>query len=315
MQNISVKKMSVFVSAAETGTFTDGARQANISQPAAVSIIDEIEQTVGDDLFVRAGKTRRAKLTNRGKEVYEVLARALSSYNQALDSINPNKRKHVMKTVLIQSPYTNEISPDWLQCLMAEFKDNQFSIRSAEWQQIMEAFDNQEDCIALIDGEVRPKNRDYFQLDTFELCLVVPDFGNCHPLENGSIAWEDVPENTVIYSGINPGAIMRVCENLKRSGADAKQFTKINCPDILQGFINNFHCPVIIPKAMIETLQVGCRLNVLEFAHSRIHIPVGLTLPYGLLGRLKMTTKELRQILGRKPALMQSPPVMASANA
>lgn len=99
MRNISIRKMRVFVYAVEEGSFTEGARRSNISQPAAVSIIGEIEETVGEPLFERSGKTRRATLTPRGEEVYQTFIRTLGVYDCALETISANVTDDTPRTI------------------------------------------------------------------------------------------------------------------------------------------------------------------------------------------------------------------------
>src|SRR5690606_9485043 len=130
MRNISIRKMRVFVYAVEEGSFTEGARRSNISQPAAVNIISEIEETVGEPLFQRSGKTRRAVLTPRGQEVYETFVRTLTVYERALDTICAGKRQRRVQKILIQNPYAASVSALWLRKMAAPEADTQLSIRS-----------------------------------------------------------------------------------------------------------------------------------------------------------------------------------------
>ena len=299
MRNISIKKMEVFISAAETSSFTEGARRSQISLPGAISIINEIENTVGVELFIRTGKTRRAKLTPRGKEVYETLVKALSIYDQTLGSICGTGRKRKVQTLWIQAPYASAVSSSWLRNLMRSNADRHVSIRSAEWHEIMAAIENREEYVALMDGYVRPRRGDYYSLGSIEMVLAIPRSNGRLKLHGDKIAWENVPSETLLYSAVSPSALDHVYENMKMAGAARGDFTEVNCVNILRNFTKETGSPVIIPRIVLDTLSDSNELKCVEFAHSKVHIPLGLSLSYSERRRLQMTSKDLQKIVAQ----------------
>ena len=190
MRNISIRKMRVFVHVVEEGSFTEGARRSNISQPAAVSVIGEIEETVGELLFERAGKTRRATLTPRGERVYQTFIRTLGVYDCALETISASKRQRRVHKILIQSPYVASVSAIWLRDMISQETDAQLSIRSAGWREIAAAIESREDCIALIDGDIRQKNSEYISIGSVELVFVMPEKSRYFDTNAEELSWE-----------------------------------------------------------------------------------------------------------------------------
>lgn len=302
MQQISTKKIGVFISAADAGSFTEGSRRSNISQPATVSIIDEIESAVGEELFVRAGKARRAKLTPRGMEVYETFVRAKAIYEQALESIGNPKRRRSAQTVLIQMPYASAVSMDWLRRLISGFEHRRVCIRSAERSEIIKAVEKREACMALIDGEFRPKDREYWQIASSEMVLVTSNGALFGDINVDMVDWGAVPKGTFIYTGINPTASERVYDNLKRmSGAGKDQFTEVNCPSILRSFTEQFEVTAIVPRIMAKCLQAQSnRLRCLQFSQLQVHISLGLLIPFGSSPVPNMSRLDLGEVLDQK---------------
>jgi DNA-binding transcriptional LysR family regulator len=297
MHNISIKKMSVFISAVETGSFTSGARRSNISQPAAVSIINELESTVGAELFVRHGKSRTAKPTPRGEEVYDTLVRALSTYQQALEAISISQKKRKEQVVLIQSPYAEAVSSNWLKSVRSICKDSHMSIRTAEWGNIINAIERREDCVALIDGDVRLRNREYVSLGVLEIGFAIPEANESYRVEGSHIDWEDVPKDTLVYTAISPRAVDGIYNNLELAGNAKDEFMEVNSARILHNFCSEIGSPMIVPKLVVDTVKCGQRIRYLSFSHSKINLPLGLSLPFGHMVRSKMTRSVLQQVL------------------
>ncbi|WP_173932889.1 LysR family transcriptional regulator [Chelativorans sp. Marseille-P2723] len=300
MRNISIRKMWVYVCAIEEGSFTEGARRANISQPAAISIIGEIEETVGEELFERSGKTRRATPTQRGNEVYDTFVRTLAVYERALEAISAGKRPRRVQKILIQTPYAASVSALWLSKLIEQETDSQTSIRSASWQEIMNAIENREDCMALVDGEIRLKNSEYISIGNVEMVLIIPDnYSNIDPGQS-EVAWEDVPSGAVIYSDLCPNTLERIYENLKMAQKDAGDFIEVNCPSVLSNFCSKAGIPAIAPKNLIDAFGDELRLRWLPFSYSKLFIPIGLSISHGNRMRSKVIGKDIDNVFERR---------------
>lgn len=295
MHNISIKKMRVFVSSVEQGSFTEGARRSNISQPAAVSIISEIEETVGDPLFSRAGKTRRATLTQRGEEVYQTFTRTLSVYDRALEAISNGKRQRRAHKIFIQSPYVASVSALWLHEMAAQETGSRLSIRSAGWREISSAIESREDCIALIDGEIRQRSTEYLSIGNVEIVLVVPESNHLFTTDQQTILWEDVPPNALIYSDICPTTFERVYEGLRKA-TGANTFTDVNSPSILKNICLKTGVPAIVPKNLIDVFGNEIRLRCLSFSYSKPLIPLGISISHGNSMRKKIIGRNIERV-------------------
>ncbi|WP_041544361.1 MULTISPECIES: LysR family transcriptional regulator [Chelativorans] len=292
--------MWVFTCAVDEGSFTDGARRAHISQPAAVNIIDEIEETVGEPLFERSGKTRRAILNARGKEVYDTFVRTLAVYERALESICSSKLQRRVQKILIQSPYVASVSALWLRNLIPHRADTQLCIHCAGWREIITAIENREDCMALIDGDIRPKNSEYFTIGNVEMVFIVPETNRHFNTDLREITWEDVPADTLIYSDICPLALERAYGNLKAAQNNANAFTEVNCSTLLKNFCRKAGVPAIVPKNLMEIDDNDIRFCCCSFAYSKIFIPLGISISHGNRMRGKILGRDIENVFDNR---------------
>jgi DNA-binding transcriptional LysR family regulator len=79
---LSLSELLVFLTAAETGNFTEAGRQLHLSQPAISQTMDSLEKRFGTKLFMRQG--RSVKLSEAG-QVLKPLARELLSAAHRLE--------------------------------------------------------------------------------------------------------------------------------------------------------------------------------------------------------------------------------------
>lgn len=82
---MSLQQIRCFCAALELGSFTAAAEALRVSQPAVAEQIRKLEQALGTDLFVRAG--RGVVPTEAGRAFGEHAARSLRAVEDAADSV------------------------------------------------------------------------------------------------------------------------------------------------------------------------------------------------------------------------------------
>jgi DNA-binding transcriptional LysR family regulator len=82
---LSLQQIRCFCAALELGSFTAAAASLRVSQPAVAEQIRRLEQALGTDLFVRAG--RGVVPTEAGRAFAEHAARSLRAVEDAADSV------------------------------------------------------------------------------------------------------------------------------------------------------------------------------------------------------------------------------------
>jgi DNA-binding transcriptional LysR family regulator len=82
---LSLQQIRCFCAALELGSFTAAAQALHVSQPAVAEQIRKLEQALGADLFVRAG--RGVVATEAGRVFAEHAARSLRALEDAADGV------------------------------------------------------------------------------------------------------------------------------------------------------------------------------------------------------------------------------------
>jgi DNA-binding transcriptional LysR family regulator len=82
---LSLQQIRCFCAALELGSFTAAAGALGVSQPAVAEQIRKLEQALGADLFVRAG--RGVVATDAGRAFAEHATRSLRAVEEAADSV------------------------------------------------------------------------------------------------------------------------------------------------------------------------------------------------------------------------------------
>ena len=87
---LSLQQIRCFCAAFEHGSFTAAAESLRVSQPAVAEQIRKLEQVLGTDLFVRAG--RGVVATEAGRAFAEHATRSLGAVEAATDSVEQAQR-------------------------------------------------------------------------------------------------------------------------------------------------------------------------------------------------------------------------------
>src|SRR5262247_1471320 len=82
---VSLQQIRCFCATVELGSFTAAAELLRVSQPAVAEQIRKLEQALGADLFVRAG--RGVTATEAGRAFAAHAARSLRAVEEAADSV------------------------------------------------------------------------------------------------------------------------------------------------------------------------------------------------------------------------------------
>jgi DNA-binding transcriptional LysR family regulator len=88
--NPTLRQMRAFVALAKTGNFTLAAQAMHVTQSALSGLIKELEQTLGAKVVDRS--TRRALLTDVGKELYPLFSQMIDDLDGALANVADHTR-------------------------------------------------------------------------------------------------------------------------------------------------------------------------------------------------------------------------------
>lgn len=82
---VTLKQVRAFVTVAQQGSFTRASERLALSQPALTTVIRQLEQTIGINLFDRT--TRRVSLTSEGSDFLPTAERLLTDFDLAITDI------------------------------------------------------------------------------------------------------------------------------------------------------------------------------------------------------------------------------------
>lgn len=88
--NPTLRQMRAFVALARTGNFTLAAQAMHVTQSALSGLIKELEQTLGAKVVDRS--TRKALLTDIGKELYPLFSQMIDDLDGALANVADHTR-------------------------------------------------------------------------------------------------------------------------------------------------------------------------------------------------------------------------------
>jgi len=274
MNDIGIRKMRVFMSAVNEGSFTRASVQQNISQPAATIIINQIEESISAQLFVRKGNSRKAILTETGQKVAEAFSMILANYDTELIKIGNigTTNKETCK-VLIQSPFGALISDKWLKAIAGGFPEYGLHFIQCSRVGILEQIKSKDAQIGVIDGEVSEASIDYEHLATANLVLMANESSSASG--TSSISLKDLPFDTVILTGFAEFSARRLQRFLNDAGRHISSFTMVDGMDLIRTLIQKNAPPVILPDLIANRFAPMFGQRVFEFENALVQMPVG----------------------------------------
>lgn len=187
--NPTLRQMRAFVALAKTGNFTLAAQYLHLSQSALSGLIKELEQTLGAKVVDRS--TRKASLTDIGRELYPLFSQIIDDLDGALANIEAHTR--------LKKGTVRIAAPQLMCCTLLPRAIAAWQTRYPEVQ--VRLADSSVESVAarVLSGEadigIGPERDSAPQLDARELfempfALVYPQG---HPLEKRKrVTWDDL---------------------------------------------------------------------------------------------------------------------------
>lgn len=285
MIDIGIRKMRVFLSVAEEGSFTKASAKHSISQPAATSIVNQIEEIIGAELFERAGSIRQPKFTKIGQEVSEVFSQLVQTHDEMMRELVVHSGVGRPKRIIIQSQYTDAFSGDWLEILVDIFGNANTIISVEDRDGVLDAVSKREADVGLIDGYVDNCTLDYFQISSDPVGVL---FHADNPMLDETaetIDWGMMPENFTVLTQINPGSMYRVQALLRKNGMNSSNFIETDSINIISKMSSRPDRVALLPKCCANQMMFAENLRFLPLTSPSVEIPVGFTTPRGLLSK------------------------------
>jgi molybdate transport repressor ModE-like protein len=133
----TLRRLQVFVTVAETGSFAAAARQLGISQPSVSSHIQSLEEELAGPVFVREAG-RRAALNADGRKLL-LHARSMLASASKLEERAGNRKSHGAETLSIvcQRSLANTVMREPLARFAREHRDIRMAVRIAFQEEVI----------------------------------------------------------------------------------------------------------------------------------------------------------------------------------
>lgn len=256
LNSLSVRKMRVFLSVIENGSFTKAAVEQNMSQPAVTIIINQIEELTSTALFERHGQVRKAVPTSSGKEVASIFSRIVGSYDDELVEMSElcGGRREIT-SVLIQDSFAAAVNPVWLDKLMDMLGQSRVEIKLESRDRIIEQVSARKARFALVDGNVMSDTADYLPLKNYGMALVVPSQFDFTYSNRSAISWDEVPESTYLLGGLSKQTTRQVGRQLESRSGATRSLVEVSCPSLIGSMMNTSGIPAIVPSFIAPAIQ------------------------------------------------------------
>ncbi|MES0864863.1 LysR family transcriptional regulator [Ruegeria sp. SCPT10] len=283
MNNISIRKMKVIISAVDEGSFTRASTKQSISQPGVTIIVNQVEEQTQCDIFERTGTSRSTKLTEKGHQVVEVFRRIIAEYEYELNRVKEIASSEANeKEILVQHSFASALNGHWLHSLVNTFGNDNIKFTLSERSNIFTKIRDRDACMGIIEGEGSSDFYDYKQIATDRIVAIVPKNNKLIDLGT-SISWKEIGKKGIVYSGSSPSTLRRIDGNLQSAGREPKNFLRVNSAELVTKLVEETGLAAVIPALAASDMLRTKGFSSLELKDPEIKIPVGVVTPWGLM--------------------------------
>jgi DNA-binding transcriptional LysR family regulator len=300
VNNISIRKMRILLATAEEGSFTKAALRENVSQPAATIIVNEIEETLKKELFVRQGSIRKAELTPMGKIVAETFSRIVAGYDMELARINSGrKNRKSAKRIFVQSVFLDAIRPDWLFALADLIPGDRLILEEAPRDQVIEKVMAREADVGFVEGTVDNKRCDLRNLFSGALGLAVPGDYEIVCDTSGAIGWNAVPEECYVFSGVSDATLQAVSRSLGAVGKAMDDMHTLGGLSAMRAAVQARPLPIILPDVLAWHLEQMQNFRFHAFSPTSVQCQFSIIAPWGYMNQINLNALRGKRLFER----------------
>lgn len=202
-------RLKVFLSVAQTLSFTRSASMLCISQPAVSKHIREMEAAFGEALFFRRGNS--IALTAKGREIIPLVEHILDGYDALSGSIaTPENRYKGHLRIGASTTIEQYLLPEKLTKFTAKYKDIKLSVVSANSKEIVRLLEERIIDLGLVEDEGRSSSIHYTDFMEDEIVLV--------SRHKGTIELDSIPSLPLIIREEGSGTLSVILSALESVG-------------------------------------------------------------------------------------------------
>lgn len=250
-------KLTTLLMVYQTGSFTQAARELNLTQPAVSQHIKQLEKDLQVKIFNRS--ENRFKLTKEGEIVIKYARRMQVLYENLKQSLRDEKRHATRLTVGITHTAESNLVAEALAKYSSENEGVRITIISDSINNLYTKLKTYEVDLAIVEGKVTDDNFNSLLLDTDCLVLAV---SNSNKLARKSmVTIEELKKEKMILRLPNSGTRNLFLSHLESHNMSIDEFNVIlevdNIATIKDLIRRNFGVSILAKSACMDELRKG----------------------------------------------------------
>lgn len=241
-------RLKVFCSVARHLSFTRAAKQLGVTQPAISSHIQELEQELGVQLFVR--HSNHIELTAAGEALLYHAERILRDYEKLHYDMRVHSRG--LSGVLrlgASTTIARYMLPECLASFTTKFKQIKTSLVEGNSQEIMQAVDNGSIDVGMVESNNRLAHLRYTPIMHDEIVLLVPTTAKWRGVDVMSI--DELKIQPLVMANDESDTTHCVASNLAEQGLKLSQFNilmQLADEESIKRFAREADCVMFLSK-------------------------------------------------------------------
>lgn len=261
---LDLYKLQVFAQVAQAGSFSAAAEQLYMSQPAVSQHMQDLEASLGAQLFQRG--RRGVTLTPEGRVLLDYTERVLKLVAEAEAAITDVTKLESGRVAVGATPgVSTYLMPHWLHDFREQYPRIGVSLQTAITPEIVSLVLANQIELGFVEGEMESSARS--RLELRNLCEVPQLFvvGARHPLRNlERVAYSDMNEQSFVMR--QPGSQTRIWidDLLRAQRVHPRVIAEFDNPEAIKRTVINGLAIAVLPQYAVQADVKRGSLHVLN---------------------------------------------------
>lgn len=242
----------VFLAVANNLSFSKGAEELSISQPAVTTHVRELEKNLGFTLFDRSGN--QIFLTKAGEIVYEYASKSLNLHTELIAKLNLLKYEAEGSLAIgAEEIAATYILPHFIGSFSRQFPQVELKIISGSSKNLEGMVKSNEIDVAIIKDKTRLKDLEYIQFKTDSIIGVAATENK--NITNGKVSLSKIQNMTLIREDDASQITEIISEELEKNGILLKNFPKqiqLKHTEAVKNLVIHSEGFALLPKSSVE---------------------------------------------------------------
>lgn len=269
---LDLYKLQVFAQVAQAGSFSAAAEQLYMTQPAVSQHMQDLEASLGAQLFQRG--RRGVTLTPEGKRLLDYTERVLNLVAEAEAAITDVSKLERGRVAVGATPgVSTYLMPHWLHDFRDQYPRISVSLQTATTPEIVSLVLANQIELGFVEGEMASSARS--RLELRNLCEVSQWFvvGARHPLRHHKhVNYPDMHEQSFVMR--QPGSQTRIWidELLRAHRVHPRVIAEFDNPEAIKRAVINGQAIAVMPQYAVQADVKRGALHVLNIdaVHTRL---------------------------------------------